>query len=188
MIERHLPAYCVPKVVRMEIGDVICQKVYASPRRRPIISLKYNWMKELGSEVVRQPQGEVARQSESSQSSQPNPNPDHERTVTLVVCPQRGAHNSQEIETRSIREEAVRHDRTGKLVVCRDENHEGPTVVCSGQASHPRFCRDGQNQIFEDETNHDITEELVVCRDTNHGRSMLNEVDINVRIPGLPHS
>ena len=53
-------------------------------------------MKELGSEVARQPEGAVARQAKSSQSSQPNPNPDHDRTL--------------------------------KPVVCRDENHERPTV------------------------------------------------------------
>ena len=29
---------------------------------------------------------------------------------------------------------------------------------------------------------------LVVCRDANHERSMLNEVDIDFRIPGLPRS
>ena len=72
-------------------------------------------MKELGSEVVRQPEGDVAQQSKSSQS---NPNPDHDRTVKPVVCPQRGASRSQEIETRSFREEAVKHDRRGKPVVC----------------------------------------------------------------------
>ena len=62
----------------------------------------------------------------------------------------RGAVHSQEIETRSFREEAVRHCRTGKPVVSRDENHERPTVVCSEQASHPRFSRKDQNPILED--------------------------------------
>ena len=177
----------------------------------------------MGSEVARQPEREVARQAKSSQSSQPNPNPDHDRTVKLVVCPQRGAHHSQEIETRSFREEAVKNDRTGKLAVCRDENHERPTVVCSEQASRPPFSREGQNLISEDEINHDRTEKPVVCpqegvsapntysrgstnsnvedetkhdrrgkpvvcRDANHERSMLNEVDIDFRILGLPHS
>ena len=75
-----------------------------------------------------------------------------------------------------------------KPVVCRDENHERPTVVCSEQASHPRFSREGQNLILEDEINHDRTGKPVVCRDANHERSMLNEVDIDFRIPGLPHS
>ena len=41
---------------------------------------------------------------------------------------------------------------------------------------------------MEDETNHDRTVKLVVCRDVNHEESMLNEVDIDFRIPGLPHS
>ena len=102
-IERHHssrkpPAYCIPKVVRMETGEVINEKVYASPRLPPKISLKHDWMKELGSEVALQPEGEVARQAKSSQSSQPNPNPDQDRTVKPVVCPQRGAHHSQEIK------------------------------------------------------------------------------------------
>ena len=177
-----LPAYCIPKVVRMETGEV------TSPRPPPKISLKHDWMKEMGSEVARQPEGEVARQAKNSQSSQPNPNADHDRTVKPVVCPRRGALRSQDIETRSFREEAVRHDRTVKPVVCRDENHERPTVVSSEQASHPRFSRESQNLILEDETNHDRTGRLVVCRDANLERSMLNEVDIDFRILGLPHS
>ena len=40
----------------------------------------------------------------------------------------------------------------------------------------------------KDETKHDGTGKPVVCRDANHERSTLNEVDIDFRIPGLPHS
>ena len=87
ILHETLPAYCIPKVVRMETGEVINEKVYASPRLPPKISLKHDWMKELGSEVARQPEGEVVQQSKSSQSSQPNQNPDHDRTVKPVVCP-----------------------------------------------------------------------------------------------------
>ena len=36
-----LPAYCIPKVVRMGTGEVIYEKVYASPRPPPKISLKH---------------------------------------------------------------------------------------------------------------------------------------------------
>ena len=51
-----LPAHCIPKVVRMGTGEVIYEKICASPRPPPKISLKkHDWMKELGSEVVRQP-------------------------------------------------------------------------------------------------------------------------------------
>ena len=80
ILHETLPAYCIPKVVRMETGEVIYEKVYASPRPPPKILLKHDWMKELGSEAVRQPDGDVAQQSKSSQSSQPNSNPDHDRT------------------------------------------------------------------------------------------------------------
>ena len=47
-----LPAYCIPKVIMMESGEIIYEKVYASPRPPPKISFKDNWMKELDSEVA----------------------------------------------------------------------------------------------------------------------------------------
>ena len=49
ILHETLPAYCIPKVVRMETGEVMYEKVYASPRPPPKISLKHGWMKELGS-------------------------------------------------------------------------------------------------------------------------------------------
>ena len=65
---------CIPKVVRTETGEVIYEKVYASP------------MKQLGSEVARRPEGEVVRQAKGSQPTQPNPNPNHDGTGRPVVC------------------------------------------------------------------------------------------------------
>ena len=38
-----LPAYCIPKVVRMETGEVIFEKVFLSPRPPPKTSLKHEW-------------------------------------------------------------------------------------------------------------------------------------------------
>ena len=61
-----LPAYCIPKVVTMETGEVMYEKGHASPRPPPKISLKHDWKRELGSEDAQQPE-EVAQQSESSQ-------------------------------------------------------------------------------------------------------------------------
>ena len=135
-----LPAYCIPKVVRMETGEVIYEKVYESPRPPPKIWNMTGWKNWVQKLFDNQ-----REKSKSSPSNQPNPNPDHDRTEKPVVCPQRGASRSKEIETRSFREEAVKHDRTEKPVVCRDENHEHPTVVCSEQTTHPRFSREGQN-------------------------------------------
>ena len=91
ILHETLPAHCILRVVRMETGAVTY--------------FKHDWMKDLGSEVARQPEGGLARQ-----------NPDHVRTVKPVVCPQRGALHSQKIETCSFRKEAVKHDGTGKPV------------------------------------------------------------------------
>ena len=180
ILHETLPAYCIPKAVRMETGEAIYEKVYASPWPLPKISLKHDWMKELVSEVAGQPEGEVARQAKSSQPTQPNPNPNHDRTVRPVVCSER-APCSQEIDTRfpresknSILEEDANHDRTVR------------PVVCSQRASHPRFSRDSKNVISEEEAHHDRTGRPVVCSQSE--RSMLNEVDIDFRLSGLPHS
>ena len=88
------------------------EKVYASPRPPPTISLKHDWMKDLGSEV--------ALQAEGSQATQPNPNPNHDRTERPVVAEKTSRSSNQEIDTRFSRdcknanlEEEANHDRTG---------------------------------------------------------------------------
>ena len=53
ILHETLPAYCIPNVVRMETGKVKYEKVHASPRPPPKISLE--------TEVARQAEGEVAR-------------------------------------------------------------------------------------------------------------------------------
>ena len=63
ILHETLPAYCIPKVVRMKTGEVIYEKVYASLRPLPKIFLKHDWMGELGSEFARHKEGEVARQA-----------------------------------------------------------------------------------------------------------------------------
>ena len=47
-----LPANCISKVVVIESGESIYEKVFVSPRPPPTISSKDNWMKELDSEVA----------------------------------------------------------------------------------------------------------------------------------------
>ena len=133
----------------METGEVIYEKVCASPRPPPKISLRHDWKREVGSEVAQRPEGQVVQQSKSSQSSQLNPSPNHDdRTEQPVVGSDpriessgRKTSRSQEIETCSFHEEAVKHDRPEKPVVNRDES--------------------------------------------GHEQTMLNEVNMDFRIPGL---
>ena len=70
ILQETLPAYCIPKVVRLKTAEVLHDKVYMSPRLPPKISLKHEWTRELGSKVARQPKGEVARQPEGEVARQ----------------------------------------------------------------------------------------------------------------------
>ena len=75
----------------METGEIIYEKVNESPRLPPKISLRNDWMKELGSEV--------ARLAEDNQPTQPSPNP-ISRTERPVVTEQTFRSSAQEIDTR----------------------------------------------------------------------------------------
>ena len=90
-IERHHSSRNTPSLLYPESFGWKLEKSktrrYASPRPPPKISLEHDWMKELGSEV--------AQQAKGSQPTQLNPNPNHDRTVRPVVCPQRKSKHVQ---------------------------------------------------------------------------------------------
>ena len=52
ILDDTLPANCISKVVVMEPGEIIHEKVFVSPRPPPTTSFKDKWMKELDSEVA----------------------------------------------------------------------------------------------------------------------------------------
>ena len=125
ILQGTLPAYCIPKVVRLKTGEVLYEKVCMSPRPPPKSSLRHDWTKELGSKVGRQPEGEVARQPEGEvvrqakffQPAQPTPNPIRERPGRPdKMQDERKTSRSQEISVNSFNEEPSSSDRTGRLV------------------------------------------------------------------------
>ena len=87
ILQGTLPAYCIPKVVRLKTGEVLYKRRYLSPRPPPKISLRHdhNWTKgndQSGSTVEQQPVGKLVQQSfgeapraESSKPTQSKPNP-----------------------------------------------------------------------------------------------------------------
>ena len=99
-------------------------------------------MKELGSEV--------AGGSEDSQPTQPNPNPNHDRTGRPVVIENTSRSSAQEIDTR--------------------------------------FSRDCQNTNLDEDADHDRTGRPVVIGQPIGSSSTFNEVDIDFRVSGVPHS
>ena len=119
ILQGTLPAYCIPKVVRLKTGEVLYEKTYMSPRPPPKISLRHDWTKELGSkvdrqpqgEVTRQPEGEVARQAKFFQPTQPNPNPIRDRSGRPgkdTVAVQDDPEVYHEAETLNIDNETIR--------------------------------------------------------------------------------
>ena len=131
ILQGILPAYRIPKVVRLKTGEVLYEKAYVSPRPPPKISLKHEWTRELGSkvdrqpegEVTRQPEGEVARQAKFFQPTQLIPNPIRDRSgrpgIThdvISVQDERKTSRSQEISVNSFNEELSSSDRTGRPV------------------------------------------------------------------------
>ena len=141
--------------------------------------MKHGWKKELGSEVALQ-----------AEVSQPNPNPNHYRTGRPVVCSERALRSSnQETETRS-------HNECKNFNLDVDANHyrTGRPVVCSERAPHSSDHNTSQTRSSRDRKSIDLDEETgdyrsgrpVVCSQVE--RSISDEVDIDFRISGLPHS
>ena len=87
ILQGTLPAYCIPKVVRLKTGEVLYEKSYLSPRPPPKISLRHDhdWTRgndQLGSKVEQQPVGKLLQQSfgevprvKLSKPTQSKPNP-----------------------------------------------------------------------------------------------------------------
>ena len=129
ILQETLPAYCIPKVVRLKTGEVLYEKVSMSPRPHRKISLKHEWTKELGSQVDRQPEGEVARQQEREvarqakffQPTQPTPSPIRDRSGRPDDMQDgRNTSRPQEIHVNSFNEGLSSSDRTGRPVVSED--------------------------------------------------------------------
>ena len=107
----------VGKLVQQSFGEVIYEKVCMSPQPPPKISLRHEWKRELGSKVVRHPEGEVARQTKFFQPTQLIPNPIRDRSGRPDdMQDERNTSFSQEINVNSCNEELSSSDRTGRIV------------------------------------------------------------------------
>ena len=165
ILQGTLPAYCIPKVVRLKTGEVLYEKSYMSPLPPPKISLRHDhdWTRgndELGSTVEQQPVGKLVQQSfgevqhvKFSKPAQPKPKP---------ICDRSGKPEklSQDIRVKHA------HDGTGQPV----EQRSSSTHTVKEQFV-PEENRDIVSFNADDEFNRAIDEE-----------------DIDFNIPRVPHS
>ena len=124
ILQGILPAYCIPKVVRLKTGEVSYEKAYMSPRPPPKISLCYEWTKELGSKIIQQPEGEVVLQTKFFQSTQLIPNPTRDRSGRPdEMQDERKMSRSQEISVNFLTKNPVLQIEQGDLLKHRKLKH-----------------------------------------------------------------
>ena len=215
ILQETLPAYCIPKVVRMETGEVLYEKVYMSPRFPPKISLKHEWKGELGSEHAQR--SEAGQLSKSFQSNQPTLNPIRERsgrpdiTHDVIGVQDERTSRSQEIDVNSFREDPSSSERTGRPVTGRhvhetsviqarssedrtdfnvEQAHERTRRLVSvtntenvPDSSQTRSVHEGETFNVGDETVRERKERPVIDHDMGHEKIMVNEADMDFRIP-----
>ena len=151
----------------METGEIIYEKVFASPRPPPEISFKDNWVKELGSEV--------AGHDESSQQTQPKtPNP-IVRTGRLVATEPPSGSSAQEIDKRVLFDCESTSVRTGR-----------PVDSCV-PVSVERLDQD--KDADENADADQIRTERPVESEQSIGLfTQREEIDIDFRVSGLPYA
>ena len=165
-----------------------------SPRLPLKISLRHDWTKELGSKIVRQPEGEVARQAKFFQPTQPTPNPITDRSGRPdEMQDERKTSRSQEISVNSFNEELSSSDRTGRPVETEEiqarssedskslnveQTHDrtGRSVNEKKffQGIHDRFIRDEtfRNRMIENGRDEDACGQMEVLAGEDHTHHM----------------
>ena len=73
------------------------------------------------------------------------------------------------------------HERTGRLVITHD-------VINVSDSSQTRSAHESETFNVGDETLRERTARSVTDHDMSHESIMVNEADMDFRIPGLPHS
>ena len=205
ILQGTLPAYCIPKVVRLKTGEVFFEKAYMSPRPPPKISLRHDWTRgevPLGSTVDQQRVGKVVRQSRREvsqhkafcQLTRPIPKPICDRSVQLdstqdVFVVKGETSRSQEIDEKCFHEELCSSDRSGQPDitpgVIRAQNNLSEEIRV--EQTHDRSGQLDKHKI-ERQDAPEVHREITMLNTDNELIRERIEEDMDFKIPGLPHS
>ena len=202
ILQGTLPAYCIPKVVRLKTGEVLYEKSYMSPRPPPKISLRHDhdWTRgndEVGSTVEQQPVGKLVQQScgevqraAFSQLTQPRPKPICDRSgkpdsMQDVFVVKGETSRSHEIDEKGLHEELVSSDRSGK-----PDNLSENTRVKQGHdgTGRPVERNSSRAHTVKEQHAHEVHREIASFNTDNEFNRAINEENIDFNISGLPHS
>ena len=202
ILQGSLPAYCIPKVVRLKTGEVLYEKSYMSPRPPPKISLRHDhdWTRgkvQLGSTVEQQPHGKVVRQSRGevqhatfSQLTQPIPKPICDRSgqpedMQDVFVVKGETSRSHEINEKGFHERLCASDRSGQPDNLSENTRVEQTHDGSGQ---PDERNSSSAHTVKEQHAPEEHREIASFNTDNEFNRAINEEDIDFNIPGLPHS
>ena len=179
--------------------------------------MKHEWKRELGSEHAQRSEvGPLSRSFQSNQPIL-NPIRERTGRPVIThdvigVPDERKSSRSQEIDVNSFHEETVSSERTGRPVVetsviqaRSSEDSKDPNVGTAHErtrrlvvetntenvpdSSQTRSVHESETFNVGDETLRERTERPVVNHDDlSHESIMVNEANLDFRIPGLPHS
>ena len=209
ILQGILPAYCIPKVVRLKTGEVLYEKSYMSPRPPPKISFRHDWTRgevPFGSTVDQQPEGKVVRQSHGevqhatfSQLTQPIPKPicdrsgqpDNTQDVFVVKGETSRFH---EINEKGFHGELCSSDRSGQpditpSVIKAHNLSENIRVEQSHDRSgQPDERNSSKAHTIKEQHAPEVHREIALLNTDNEFNREIIEEDIDFNIPGLPHS
>ena len=180
ILQGILPAYCIPKVVRLKTGEVFFREsIHVTST-----TTKDEWTKELGSKVVQQPEGEtvrqpVVRQTKFFQSTQPSPNPIRDRLGRLD--------DMKDERKRPVLKRSMFILFTKNSVLQIEQGDLLLTHTAAAQ-DDSQVYHEANTLNIDDEVLRKRMEKSIVVHDENHEPMMVNEADMDFRIPGLPHS
>ena len=201
ILQETLPAYCIPQVVRLKIGEVLYEKSYMSPRPPPKISLrhdhdwtrgKFNWVLQLiNSQKVRL--FDSLEEKFNAQRSPNQPNQSQNQSVIDRGKPEDTEHvfvdkgktsRSQEIDDKRLHKELGSSDRSEKPEKLSEDirvkhAHDGTGELVKSSAS---------THIVKEQHAPEEHRDIALFNADNEFNRAIKEEDIDFNILGLPHS
>ena len=201
ILQGTLPAYCIPKVVRLKTGKFLYERPYLSPRPPPKISLRHDhdWTRgneELGSTVEQQPVGKLVQQSfgevkrvKLSKPTQSKPKPIFDRAGKLENTEHVFVDKGETSRSHEIDEKRLHKLASSDRSVKPEKLSEDIRV---------KNAHDGTGELVESSSSstHIVKEQFVPAehRDTasfnadNEFNRAIDEENIDFNIPGVPNS
>ena len=211
ILQGTLPAYCIPKVVRLKTGEVLYEKSNMSLRPPPQISSRHDhdWTRgndELGSTVEQQPVGKLVQQScgevqhaTFSQLTQPKPKPISDRSgkpdsTEDVFVVEGETSRSHEIDEKGFHEKLCVSDGseqpeiTLSVIEARNLSENTRVEQIHDRSGQPDERNSSSAHTVKEQHAPEVHREVALLNTDNEFNRAINEENIDFNIPGLPHS